>query len=286
MFAFGRNWQRFLRVVDEPRIAMAQAHLRRMLEVDSLAGMRFLDVGSGSGLSSLAAWRLGAEVHSFDYDENSVRCTAEMRRRYAGDGARWSVEHGSVLDPAYLRTLGKFDVVHAWGVLHHTGAMWPALENVLIPLGPGGRLFVAIYNDVGQRSRMWHTLKRIYNALPTVIRVPYATAVIGAMEAEAAVRHVLTLRPHVYARRWFGYDKKRGMNPIYDWIDWIGGYPYEVARVDEIFTFYRKHGLTMTAVSTDAGLGCNEFVFVAPNKPADSTGREHYGNGVVAGARA
>src|SRR5262245_52001368 len=59
-FAFGRNWQRFLRVLDHERIATTERYLKRMLEVDRLDGMRFLDVGSGSGLSSLAAWRLGA----------------------------------------------------------------------------------------------------------------------------------------------------------------------------------------------------------------------------------
>jgi 2-polyprenyl-6-hydroxyphenyl methylase/3-demethylubiquinone-9 3-methyltransferase len=53
------------------------------------------------------------------------------------------------------------------------------------------------------------------------------------------------------------------MSKLYDWIDWIGGYPFEVARVDEIFEFYRRRGLTMTHLTTTAGLGCNDFVFTA-----------------------
>jgi 2-polyprenyl-6-hydroxyphenyl methylase/3-demethylubiquinone-9 3-methyltransferase len=263
-FAFGRNWQRFLRVLDDERIAVTEDYLRRMLEVRRLDGKRFLDVGSGSGLSSLAAWRLGATVHSFDYDEASVDCTGELRRRYAPDDERWRVERGSALDPAYLRTLGSFDVVHAWGVLHHTGAMWQALENVLIPLAPGGRLFVTIYNDQGMASRAWRVVKRVYNALPPAARVPYTAVVIAAMEGRAALRHLVTLRPHVYLRGWMGYRGNRGMSPLYDWIDWIGGYPFEVARVDEIFEFYRKRGLFLTQLKTTAGLGCNQFVFAAP----------------------
>lgn len=263
-FAFGKNWQRFLRVLNDERIAATESYLQRILEVERLDGRRFLDVGSGSGLSSLAAWRLGAQVHSFDYDEASVACTAELRRRYCPSGTNWRVEHGSALSPDYLRSLGTFDVVHAWGVLHHTGAMWQALDNVLIPLAPGGRLVVTIYNDQGFASRAWRVVKRTYNALPGPLRIPYSALVIGVMEGRAALRSLISLRPHLYLREWTSYDENRGMSKLHDWIDWIGGYPFEVARVDQIFEFYRRRGLWLTHLTTTAGLGCNDFVFAAP----------------------
>src|SRR5262245_21597260 len=97
-FEFGANWSRFLRQLHESRIGQAEASLRSMLRSDRLDGKRFLDAGSGSGLFSLAARRLGASVHSFDYDPQSVACTEELRRRYFADDARWRVEAGSVLD--------------------------------------------------------------------------------------------------------------------------------------------------------------------------------------------
>ena len=81
-FEFGKNWSRFLTTLTDDKIQSAEDSLRNMLETDDLAGKRFLDIGSGSGLFSLAARRLGATVHSFDYDPNSVACTAELRRRY------------------------------------------------------------------------------------------------------------------------------------------------------------------------------------------------------------
>src|SRR5947209_6777616 len=105
-FAFGRNWQRFVRLLGEERIAATESYLRLILGVDRLDGHRFLDVGSGSGLSSLAAWRLGARVHSFDYDEASVACTAGLRSRYCPTGDNWRVERGSALDAEYLKSLG------------------------------------------------------------------------------------------------------------------------------------------------------------------------------------
>jgi 2-polyprenyl-3-methyl-5-hydroxy-6-metoxy-1,4-benzoquinol methylase len=129
-FAFGENWSRFLAVLDDDRIRQAERSLCDSLEVSNLQGVRFLDVGSGSGLFSLAARRLGATVHSFDYDPQSVACTEELKRRYFRDDADWRVQTGSVLDSEYLKTLGQWDVVYSWGVLHHTGQMSLALANV------------------------------------------------------------------------------------------------------------------------------------------------------------
>jgi 2-polyprenyl-6-hydroxyphenyl methylase/3-demethylubiquinone-9 3-methyltransferase len=261
-FEFGGNWASFLAVLDEERIASAERGLQRMLEVERLDGVRFLDIGSGSGLSSLAARRLGARVHSFDYDPQSVACTSELRRRYFQSDGEWTVERGSALDAGYLRSLGQFDIVYSWGVLHHTGQMWQALENAVIPVAPGGKLFIAIYNDTGTQSRRWHTIKRVYNELPKLARKPYAIAVTAPAEAKALAGAVLRGRPGDFVRSWTEYRRRRGMNKWHDIVDWVGGYPYEFATPDEIFDFYRARGFTLTKMKCGGvGLGCNEFVF-------------------------
>ena len=118
-FEFGKNWSRFLALLDDQRILDAEGSLKRMLELETLEGKSFLDAGSGSGLFSLAARRLGARVHSFDYDPHSVACTAELKRRYFPNDSSWKVEERSVLDQGYLGSLGTFDVVYSSGVLHH-----------------------------------------------------------------------------------------------------------------------------------------------------------------------
>src|SRR5262249_5237574 len=122
-FGFGKNWQGFLSVLDDERIKVAEQSLRDALECTTLEAKTFLDMGSGSGLFSLAARRLGATVRSADVDPDSVACTAELKRRYFPDDPKWIVEHGSALDEKYVQSLGRFDVVYSWGVLHHTGDM-------------------------------------------------------------------------------------------------------------------------------------------------------------------
>ncbi len=262
-FAFGANWARFLAVLDDERIATATESLRRMLEVADLLGKSFLDIGSGSGLFSLAARRLGARVHSFDYDPQSVACTRELRRRYFTDDSDWTIEEGSALDETYVRALGAFDVVYSWGVLHHTGAMWRALANAALPVAAGGKLFVAIYNDMGSKSRRWLKIKKAYCDLPRILKAPFAAAVISPEEVRALVGSLVRLKPGEYIRSWTQYDKNRGMSRWRDIIDWVGGYPYEVAKPEEIFDFYRARGFSLTKLKAGGvGLGCNEFVFV------------------------
>jgi 2-polyprenyl-3-methyl-5-hydroxy-6-metoxy-1,4-benzoquinol methylase len=261
-FEFGDNWASFLSVLDEERILAAERALQRMLQVERLDGLRFLDIGSGSGLSSLAARRLGATVHSFDYDPQSVACTHELRRRYFPEDDRWTVERASALDAGYLRSLGRFDVVYSWGVLHHTGRMWDGLENAMIPVAPGGKLFIAIYNDTGTQSRRWRWIKRTYNALPKPARKPFAVAVTLPLEVKSFAAAVAKGRPGDYVRSWTNYRRRRGMNKWHDGLDWVGGYPYEFATPDEIFDFYSARGFALTKLKCGVvGLGCNEFVF-------------------------
>lgn len=257
-FAFGANWGRFLKTLSDDRITKAEDSLRRTLGLERLDGLSFLDAGSGSGLFSLAARRLGASVVSFDFDPQSVACTLELRRRFFPDDATWQVEQGSVLESDYLARLGQFDVVYSWGVLHHTGAMWQALENVVPLVRGGGRLYIAIYNDQGYKSRRWVRIKRLYNQRKWLRPILLAYGLVQAW-AVTTVLDFYHLRPFA---SWRAYVKERGMSPWRDVVDWIGGWPFEVASPEAIFRFYHERGFILQELVTRQGLGCNEFVFI------------------------
>lgn len=254
-FTFGKNWQRFLRIITDERIKAAEGSLCRMLQVDDLAGKSFLDVGSGSGLFSLAARRLGARVRSFDYDPAAVRCTRELRMRYSPEDADWLVEEGSVLDEHYVSTLNAhsaYDVVYSWGVLHHTGAVWDALALVGTLVRPGGLLYIAIYNDQREITRYWKWVKRRYNRSLVermaiiMLHAPYLLGVPWLLNA-------ITRRK----------KQDRGMSGWTNMLDWLGGYPFEAARPEEIVDFYLPKGFVLRKMKTCGGRqGCNEFVFM------------------------
>jgi 2-polyprenyl-6-hydroxyphenyl methylase/3-demethylubiquinone-9 3-methyltransferase len=251
-FAFGKNWENFLSVVNEDRIAEATARLSEVL--GDLRGKSFLDVGSGSGIHSLAAVRLGASrVHSFDYDPQSVACTREMMKRFA-PSANWTVEQGSILDEDYVRSLGQFDIVYSWGVLHHTGNMWKALELVAIPSVE--KLMVAIYHDQGWKSRFWQSYKRAYNRRSRPVQWLMEVLVLGWAWGKPFVR-----RPRQTMARWKNYIRDRGMSPWYDIVDWAGGYPFEVAAPEKLVSFFVQRGFTLEHSEIRGGGNCNDLVF-------------------------
>jgi 2-polyprenyl-6-hydroxyphenyl methylase/3-demethylubiquinone-9 3-methyltransferase len=201
-------------------------------------------------------------VHSFDLDPESVGCALELRRRYFPADAGWRIEQGSALDGDYLASLGQFDVVYSWGVLHHTGRMYEGLENAALPVAPRGKLFLAIYNDLGSRTVRWRAIKRTYNRLPRAVRPAFTALAAAPNETRAFATACLRGDALGYFRSWSAVGE-RGMSRWRDIVDWVGGYPYEAATPEQIFDFYQSRGLRLVTLKCGGvGLGCNEFVFI------------------------
>ena len=250
-FAFGENWARFLGSIDEQAITEAEVNLKEMLETQSLAGLSFLDVGSGSGLSSLVACRLGAAPVSFDMDAQSVASTQVLRARFPEYADTWTIEHGSALDREYLNGLGQFDIVYSWGVLHHSGSMWEAMDNLCLPVKEGGRLWVALYNDQGWISEYWLRVKRSYNQnlfLRTLMIAVHSPYLLGLRILVRLARGQIRL--------------ERGMSLWHDMLDWLGGYPFETATPDAVVAFYENRDFRLVKIKTCGRRhGCNDYVF-------------------------
>lgn len=250
-FLFGRNWRRFAGKVTQTEVERAQSALQEMLEVADLAHVRFLDVGCGSGLSSLAARNLGAQVHAFDFDPDSVAASLALKKAHRPNDSAWVIEEGDITDPEYRKRLDTFNTVYSWGVLHHTGALITAMGAVTELVAPRGVLFIALYNDQGWVSRYWRWIKTTYvthawTRLPLIVfHAPYLIV----------LRYLVRLVRHRGALA-------RGMSYRHDLADWLGGYPFEVISPEEVIEFYTHRGFALEKIRlVGRRHGCNEYVF-------------------------
>jgi SAM-dependent methyltransferase len=276
-FAFGENWRDFSIGLGSEQLNGARAGIERLLGLRDLTGLTFLDVGCGSGLMSLAADEMGAKVTAFDYDAESVATTVAMRDAARGSTA-YDVMQGSALDDAFVSGLGQFDIVYSWGVLHHTGDLWLACQTVVQTVKPGGLLAIAIYNDQGLASRVWTHVKKSYVDGGSARRRALVAGIGGYFRSREAFGDLLSARHRVVAAmhgeiqplRVFrpglsaesATPRPRGMDRKHDLVDWVGGYPFQVAKPEEIFDFFFACGFQLERLTTCAGgLGCNEYVF-------------------------
>jgi len=258
-FEFGQNWKRFLTSIDEAKIVKAMKSLQHMFQVQTMEGKSFIDVGCGSGLFSLAAKKLGAKVFSFDYDPDSVICAQHLKSQFFLMDSDWEITTGSVLDKNFLNQLGQFDYVYSWGVLHHTGQMWNAIDNSISLVKPHGSCFIAIYNWQPFFSKYWWFVKKRYNRSPVfvkqIMKIGYTAYFVFAFFIADLLR-----RKNPVKR--YRNSHKRGMNVFRDVLDWIGGWPFEMAKPEEIIDFFHRKHFSLTKLTTCAGKhGCNEFVF-------------------------
>jgi 2-polyprenyl-3-methyl-5-hydroxy-6-metoxy-1,4-benzoquinol methylase len=263
-FSFGRNWQTFLEGFDDERVKIAEESLTDFLGMPDLRGHNFLDIGCGSGLFSYAAFNLGAKrILSFDLDPFSVECCKYLRAR-VNNPAHWEACEGSVLDRGFLSRLGTFDIVYSWGVLHHTGHMWDAIEQAAALVNPGGYYYIAIYNKILARNGttswihpFWLKVKTIYNTYPalgTYILEPLAMAAYLAIVVARGENPIAHIR---------NYKSHRGMSWRTDATDWLGGYPYEFATVEEVFKFIKGKfpDFNLVNLKVTSGRGLNWYLF-------------------------
>ncbi len=253
-FEFGHNWTRFVRhKLDEERIGIAQKHLLEFLKREDLKGLDFLDIGSGSGINSAAACSAGAgRICSFDYDPNSVTATGLVHKR-AGNPANWKVMRGDVLDDRFIASLGPWNFVYSWGVLHHTGNVWQAIANAAKLVADGGLLYIALYSaDVRPDAEFWLRIKQEYNRASAWKKNRMLWWYIWNYDLGRSLRRL----PEFLTR---ATKALRGMSLFVDIRDWLGGWPMEFTYDREVIEFLAQRGFGLENIK--AGEANTEFLF-------------------------
>lgn len=286
-YPFGENWKNYIKNhFSEKRAAIASEKLLASLMLENLHGMSFLDIGCGSGLHSLGAYRAGAsKVFSFDYDQNSVD-TTKMLWEMEGKPENWHIMQGSVLDTPFMKSLGVYDIVYSWGVLHHTGSMYDAIRNACIPLDKNGVFFIALYSDAKYRDTSllkksptpeeWIEIKKNYNSAS-----PWQKRIMEYRYVWDMYFSNVFPNPRRLWKSWKYFSKikkdyidSRGMEYWTDVRDWLGGWPMEFVNEQELLTMAKKE-LDLYPIRINTAEGNTEFVF-------RSTAATNYLDAVVA----
>ncbi len=249
-FEFGKNWQRYLQKhYSEKRVEISKTKILEFLEVTTLEGKTFLDLGCGSGIHSLAALRVKAKkVTSIDVDQDSIRATHWLQKKEAWNTSIWEVRQGSVLDEAFMLSLERANLVYAWGSLHHTGDLWRALDLTSRTVAEGGELYLAVYDEAVFQNPLpayWIELKQRYNGAGFWKKRWMEVCYIWQFDMNGKVWRL----PSLFKRIW-SYSKNRGMDYYTDTRDWLGGYPIEFARREDVICFFEKRGFVLKKIAT------------------------------------
>ena len=271
-YEFGKNWQSFNKSsFTEERLKIAKESILSFIHLDTLNGKTFLDIGSGSGLQSLAAYKAGAkQVFSFDYDIKSVDATQYLWIQ-AGRPKNWKVCQASVLDKEFMNSIGKFDIVYSWGVLHHTGDLWSALENSQIPLKSDGVLYVSLYAKEAYQDpppEYWLKIKQKYNKAGSLKKKQIELRYLYENLMKSKIGNIYQVIKMIVS-----YKKNRGMAFWTDVKDWLGGWPMQFCSANEVYSF-SLNNLNLCLIKLKMGNGCTEYLF----KKENSHSWNHYNN--------
>jgi 2-polyprenyl-3-methyl-5-hydroxy-6-metoxy-1,4-benzoquinol methylase len=258
-FDFGQNWADYsANALTPERVDQARHDFASLVApIGSLKDKSFLDIGFGQGLGLLSAAAMGAHVVGIDINPKCDDVLNRNRRFFPDVRTSIPVIIGSILDDATLEHAqnaspdgGRYDVVHSWGVLHHTGDMKAAIRNAVRLVKPGGYFVVALYNRHWS-SRAWLVIKYAYCKAPQGVQRLMVNA----------------LFPVIYVAKWLvtredPRKQSRGMDFFYDVVDWVGGYPYEYSSISEVEALGTAHAVeVLTIRPAKVPTGCNEFVF-------------------------
>lgn len=145
-----------------PEYEESEKHWELFYSTAEVQGKTVLDSGCGTGIFSMIFARHGAEkVTGIDISEGSLETARGLQKKFGLNNAEFSRQ--DMLSLPYAEE--SFDIVWAWGTVHHTTDPLGAIKGLARLLKPGGSMLLAVYTRT--RLTFIHEIIR-----KTLIRTP------------------------------------------------------------------------------------------------------------------
>ena len=132
---YDKVWTKYI-----PEIKEQKKFLRNYIGLRNIKNKVILDAGCGTGIAAVCFKLLGAkEVYAIDYSEGALETARKLAKKHK---VKIHFERQDLLN---LKIKKKFDVIHSFGVLHHTADCRKAFDNLIKLLKPKGKFYVALY---------------------------------------------------------------------------------------------------------------------------------------------
>ncbi len=236
----------------------------RLFEGIDLSGKTFLDIGCGMGLSLLLAMNKGAKVIGTDINPACPQLIQKIQQELFENKKPHDTNihfvPGSILERKTAKeilsgcpgnTEGKYDIVHAWGALHHTGDLRGAIDSSLEFVGDGGLMIMSIYKKHWS-SYAWRYIKLFYSISPGIIKAVTFKVfyyIIAFAIFLTSLKNPFNIRVH-------------GIDFYHLVLDWLSGYPYEYMNKEQVLDYVESKGFKLIKFfAASMPTGCNEYVF-------------------------
>jgi 2-polyprenyl-6-hydroxyphenyl methylase/3-demethylubiquinone-9 3-methyltransferase len=167
---YDRLWARH-----RPEYGASREHLEGFFENGEVRGKSVLDAGCGSGVFSVIFAEKGAVVTGVDASEKAIEAGKELKRERGEENVEFM--RADMLDLPFRDS--SFDVVWAWGSVHHTERPMHALDELLRVLNTNGVMLLALYRK-SRLTPLHGILTRIFSRAPLAVQ-PFLAKLMALM---------------------------------------------------------------------------------------------------------